>query len=390
MRICFFGTYEADYDRNRILIDALRANGVEVVTCHAALWEKTRNKIGDLWNPFSFLKLGLLLLSAYTRLIVKYYRVPQHDLMFVGYPGHPDIFLARLLSWIRGVPLVFDVFISLYDTLVEDRQVVRAGTSKSWLLFQLDRWSCRLADLVLLDTDSHIDYFGRQFGLERRKFLRISVGADDRFFYRESNDLRPKGKFTVFHYSKFAPMHGVPYILEAAKKLESESDIEFLIVGVGQIKDEIDRVLSDLKLRNVRRVEWMSPDRLRKSIARAGATLGVFGNTPKAGRVIPNKIYQCMAVGSAIITGDGEGVRELLTDGESVVLCPMGDTDSIVEAILKVKKDPGLRTKLTENSRRVFQEHCTPGQIGATLSGRLARLNKKGRRLIAPGLFRKS
>ena len=41
--------------------------------------------------------------------------------MFVGYSGHFDVFPARLLCKVRRVPLVFDAFLSLYDSLVLDR-----------------------------------------------------------------------------------------------------------------------------------------------------------------------------------------------------------------------------------------------------------------------------
>ncbi|MCB0186670.1 MAG: hypothetical protein KDE31_20530, partial [Caldilineaceae bacterium] len=48
-----------------------------------------------------------------------------YDILVVGYPGQVDVYLARLLSWWQGKPLVWDVFMSIYLIAVErglDRQ----------------------------------------------------------------------------------------------------------------------------------------------------------------------------------------------------------------------------------------------------------------------------
>ena len=42
-----------------------------------------------------------------------------------------------------------------------------------------DRIACSLSDLVLLDTDAHIQWFVEEFRLPGHEFRRIWVGADD-------------------------------------------------------------------------------------------------------------------------------------------------------------------------------------------------------------------
>ena len=45
LRVCWFGTWREDYSRNRIMIEGLRRNGVEVVECHAALWGGIEDRV---------------------------------------------------------------------------------------------------------------------------------------------------------------------------------------------------------------------------------------------------------------------------------------------------------------------------------------------------------
>lgn len=365
MRICYFGTFEAGYDRNRILIQGLRELGHDVDVCHEELWQGSRHKTAAATSPAALLGLSMRLVRAYAALGRRYLRREAHDVVIVGYLGHLDVFPARLLSWLRNEPLVFDAFISLHDTLVGDRAVVRAGSLPARLLELLDTAACGVADRVLLDTDAHVDYFVEAFRLDRSKFQRVLVGADPSFFYRPSLPTgEPVGeKFSVLHYSKFAPLHGLSYMLQAAKLLEADSRVEFLLVGGGQMKEEVGRMSAELRLTNVRRVDWMTPDELRVAIAEAGACLGIFGDTAKASRVIPNKVYQCMAVGGAIVTRDSPGIRELLRHEENALLCPPADPEGIAEAIARLLAEPQLRQRIGTNAREVFRQRCQPAEV---------------------------
>ena len=126
MRVCYFGTYRAEYSRNQIMIEGLRRNAVEVVECHEALWRGIEDRVqaagGGWFHPAFWWRV----LRAYVRLLRRYRRVGAYDVLVVGYPGPFDVFLARLLSWWRRRPLVWDVFMSVYLIAVERNLDVRS------------------------------------------------------------------------------------------------------------------------------------------------------------------------------------------------------------------------------------------------------------------------
>ena len=45
LKVCYFGTYRAEYSRNQIMIEALRCSGVEVIECHEQLWKSIDDRI---------------------------------------------------------------------------------------------------------------------------------------------------------------------------------------------------------------------------------------------------------------------------------------------------------------------------------------------------------
>ena len=380
-RICFFGTYERDYPRNRTLVEGLSRAGWQVLECHVPLWEKERDKTGRYLGPCSLVLRAVELKLAYLRLLLKYvFTVGRYDLMLVGYIGHLDMPLAWLLTRLPRRPLVFSPLISLYDTLVEDRGSFAGGTFMSRFLRRLDRWACARADLVLLDTDAHIDYFADTFNLPRRRFARVFVGAVEPGPAEGPNGRQETGDtpFQVAFIGKFTPLHGLPFMLEAARRLSDVPDIVFHFVGSGQLTDEIHETARRMELENVRFTDWIPYEQIPRFLQGPGISLGIFGTTAKAARVIPGKVFVALSAGQAVVTADTPAVRELLTDGENVLLCRRGDPESLAKAIRRLHGDRELLHKIADGGRRVFREQASVEPIGRSVSVLLERLVRGG------------
>jgi glycosyltransferase involved in cell wall biosynthesis len=374
LRVCYFGTFSRgeDYPRNNAIIRGLEDNGVEVLICHTQLWSTHDDKmagagkglVSQLW---AFIR-------AHLKLFIKYLKTPDHDLVFVGYIGHIDMFPARLLAWLRGKPVVFDAFYSLYETVVEDRRLYPPGSLQARILRFIDRWSCRLADLVLLDTREHVEYFCCEFKLDKSMFLSIPPGVDEKIFYPRP-DPADDGVLDVISYSSYIPLHGIETQLEAAAALKDEKDIRFTFVGTGQEYPAMRARAQELKLTDVRFIgEWLPLVELARIIAQADLCLGIFGTTGKAARVIPYKVYMALAMKKTVIAGDSDAARELLEDGVHALLCPMGDPEALADAIIRLRDDPGLRKSVAEQGYELFVEKCTGRKMAGAV---LDRINKR-------------
>ena len=373
MRVCYFGTYEQDYVRNRTIIDGLRKHGWEVQECHVPLWERQRDKTGSYLKVVSLIIRTFEVLFAYIRLLLQYlFTVRRYDVLMVGYIGHLDIPLAWLLTRIPRRPLVFNPLISLYDTLVDDRAVFAEGSFMCRFLRRLDRWTCHIADLVLLDTDEHITYFIETFSLPREKFVRVFVGTNEQVFTPRERT-RKDNKFYVTFVGKYTPLHGLHTMMHAAKLLNDEPDIVFNFIGTGQLSDEIHALADELGLRNVHFSDWVPYEQLPDCLAQSDVCLGIFGTTDKAGRVIPGKVFWAISMGWPVITGDSVASRELLTDGENALLCRRGDPESLSRAILHARSDPALLQRIAEGGRQTYLAQASELRIGETVAGAIER-----------------
>lgn len=366
MIVCFFGIYDTNYPRTRVIAKGLEKNGVKVILCRID---------SSLSGSFRLRDLPLLF-YYYLKLLFRYInalRRSSFDIILLGYPGWHVMPIAKLISLVTRRPLVFDAHYSIYDTDVVDRRFVKANSLYARLLFLIDKISCNLADIVLLDTYVHIAYFSRAFDIRKEKFRRILVGSDDDVFYPRSHAKRAED-FLVAFWGKYIPLQGVEYIVKAAKLLEDE-DIRFRLLGVGQQFPKVEDLCNRLKIRNIDFLPYLVPyERLPDFVAEADLCLGIFGDTPKARRVIPNKVYESLAMGKPAITGDSVAMREVLVHGETCYLCRMGDAESLANSIRFLKENYDIRKRIADKGYQCFRERFTPKSICKELTISLSQL----------------
>jgi glycosyltransferase involved in cell wall biosynthesis len=353
MRICYLGPYDPEYGRNRVIIKGLTKNGVKVIECNAY----SSNRLLDYLRSLRK-QLGL-----------------DYDLILLGARGtHYGQPLVPVVKATTLKPLVFDAMLTLYETEVVDRKLIDRESIKARLWYFLDYSALHEANLVLSDTDVHTKYYSHFFNVEFKKFRRVLVGSDDEVFYPRAV-VEESDCFLVMYWGDFIPLQGVKYIIRAAKLLEGYKDIKFELRGSGQTFHEVYELSKSLGVKNVAFVStWVPYYELPNYVAKADVCLGIFGETEKARRVIPNKAVEALAMRKPLITGDSPATREILVDRVNSILVPMADAEALAEAILTLKGDEELRNRIAENGYRLFKEKLSPKAIGKEIKSFLTEL----------------
>lgn len=345
MRVVWAGTFEPGFSRNRKLARLLQLSGFEVAVVRQNLWGDERIEIATRG------RLGVLAraLVKYPLLLVRLLSVPRPDVFLVSYPGWFDVPIVRLVASIKRRPVVFDPFISLHDTMISDRQLHSEQSMIARLAVVIDRWSLRMADLVIADTAPHLDFYGQiAAGLRNEGFV-VPVGADDDVFMpRPDVAVDPK---TVLFYGSLVPLQGVATIIEAAALLKPD-DIRVVIVGDGQDRPEVEAAIARTDA-SVVQMGMMPLDQLPGHIARATVCLGIFGASDKAGRVVPHKLYECLAMGRPVITREGPAIQSLFNPGE-VVTVPPADAEALAAAIRSLIGDPEVREPVARSGHHAY------------------------------------
>ncbi|MEX1183600.1 MAG: glycosyltransferase [Gemmatimonadota bacterium] len=359
IRVCLAGTWDAEFGRNVILLRLLDLSDCDITTCRVDLWAER----GDSVVRRSRLGLVMRSLRAYPLLAWRFLLCPRPDIVIVPYPGHFDVPLVAALCAIRRVPLMFDMFISLYDTIVSDRRLAHANSWTARLSRAMDRLACRLADTVLADTPEHAAYFAGLSGLPPARFRVLPVGTRENVFHPVPS-IVPDPDVMLF-YGTFIPLQGVDTIVRAAKLLEPDG-VTVRIIGDGQEHGRTRQLAADLDISNVEWTGMVPLDRLPLEIARAGICLGIFGTTGKADRVVPNKVYECLAAARPVVTGDTTAIRSAFAAGELMAV-PPGDAAALALAIRRLRADVELRERVRLAGHARFRLDYSELPLSATL-----------------------
>jgi glycosyltransferase involved in cell wall biosynthesis len=229
MKVLFICGREIDYTRNQVLLRAFkRAGEVETVVETG----KAKSLI------FRSVRLAI---RGFPKYISKGY-----DLIFVGFYGHLLMIPIGLFS---KSPILFDAFVSTYDTLTSDRQSFSNKSLMGRMAAFLDRFACHLAKSILIDTPAQEQYFASALGVSKNKMYSLPVSCNEDIFFPRENQ-SPNKITLVLSYSTYLPLHGMETIIRAAEILRNEP-IQFRLIGDGPSYKSVYRFANDLNLNNV-------------------------------------------------------------------------------------------------------------------------------------------
>jgi len=208
MRILLFGTYDTSmHPRVATIAEGLAASGLDVAECNAPLGLDTAARVDMLARPWTAPLLLLRLARRWTTLAVAARRMSRPDVVLVGYLGHFDVHLARLLF--RRTPIVLDHLVGASDT-GRDRRL--DGGPRQALLRLIDAAALSAASIIVVDTDEHLAALPPRY---RSRAVVVPVGAPATW-----TDAAPEAAaapdgarpLKVVFYGLYTPLQGTPVI----------------------------------------------------------------------------------------------------------------------------------------------------------------------------------
>lgn len=309
-KVLFISTKNRDYLRNVQEIRLLEEHAAEVTV----IAEPDRSYAKRL------IKIWPKILKA---------KVKEYDQVFAGFA--PQLVLPFFRK-LRKKPVIEDFFISLYDTMVQDRKKFKAGSLPAKILKRLDEKTLALGNTVICDTKAHGEYFASGLGCDPGKIQVLYLEADTAVYHPMKVKKDADAPFKVLYFGSILPLQGVDVVLEAAKLLKDEKDIEIEIIG--PLPEEKKPAQENLKC-----IPWLSQEELAEHIARADLCLaGHFSaEIDKAKRTIPGKTYIYRAMEKPMILGDTPANHELFEEDERTFFVPTGNAEALAEKIKEMK-----------------------------------------------------
>ena len=318
--LLWWGRFDAEYSRNRILRTLLENNGLELID----------------FKPHSSL-LGSV--EAAIR------RPAPGNALWVPCFRHRDISSARRYADKHGLKLVFDPLISSWDKVVYERQKYHSDHRKAKALLQRERSLFAKADIVVADTRPHAEFYIDQLSAPAAHTHVVPVGAEESLFTLQPPK-KPSDSPEVLFYGSFISLQGPEHIIEAARLVP---EVRWTLLGDGPLRNHCETAAEHIP--NVKFEDWIPYQKLPDRIGQADILLGIFGDSPKAGRVIPNKVYQALACGRPVVTRQSPAYPGELqvTSSRGLFFIPPADPNALATEVRTLIAHPeGLPTLSSE------------------------------------------
>jgi glycosyltransferase involved in cell wall biosynthesis len=173
----------------------------------------------------------------------------------------------------------------------------------------------------------------------------------------------------VVFFGLYTPLQGAITIGRALARLTAADNVEVLMIGGGQQLAAAREAAGESSF--VHWVDWVAPEALPATVASQDVALGIFGDGPKAMRVVPNKVYQSAAAGCAVVTSDSVPQRRAL--GEEAIFVPPADDEALAAVLRHLGRNAALVGKYRSAARGRASQFFGPAAVTAGLAAQLER-----------------
>ncbi len=281
----------------------------------------------NIRNRFNFLALPRL---------VKILRREGIDIL------HTFLFRANILGRLTGrmvrVPIV-----------ISSEECIKLKKKKISIL--IDRLTSRWADRIVVISEAIKNTLTKREKINPEKIEVIYNGIDLSSFRVENKrekDSIPK----VGIVGRLHPDKGHRYFLKAAAQtIKKEPKVEFLIVGHGPLRGELEDLSNELALSD--KVVFVGG---RRDIPQIMSSLDILVlSSLEEG--LGNVLLEAMACGRPVVATKVGGVPEAVLDGETGILVSPKNPDALAQATLKLLMNRALAKGMGQAGRRRVEKY---------------------------------
>ena len=264
----------------------------------------------------------------------------------------------------------------VYD--IHPEVLIRLGTlKKDSLIVKLWKIANRLvnenADLIITIGDRMAAVLNSQNTSKSKNVLTVSPWVDTRVIRPINRSDNPftknlqkmKDKTIILYSGNMGASHDIDSMLEAARLLKDQKDIQFIFIGDGDKHLDIKIFIQKHKLKNILLLPFQPESMIRYSLPIADISL-VSLDQGMEDLMVPSKSFYYLAAGSALIAiaNKNSELSDLLDQSECGILVPPGKPSKLMEAIQFMVSSPEKLVTMKKNARilalsKYSREICT-------------------------------
>ena len=248
---------------------------------------------------------------------------------------------AILAAKIFKKKVVAEMYISLYDTYVKDRNLIKEGSREAKAMRKKDILALTKSDYIIHTSSHELNYWEKILGIniDRNKVFiaplcNVSKIVHNRSFMQDS-------VLRICWWGTFIPLHGLDNILQAMKILK-DKQLRFTCNLFGVDNDFFKTYTEQIQLHEIndcvilrKDLSFLNDVLPNYLVDNCDLALGIFGNTDKARNAVPNKLIEALSMGIPSLTMNSPALKEFFNPETDFWVCEPSP-ESIAESILTI------------------------------------------------------
>ena len=287
------------------------------------------------------------------------------DLIYVASTPPTQGALAALVKKFKRVPFVYNLQDIFPDSL--------AGTDlakKGGMLWKIGRvienFTYRNADkIIVISEDFKKNIMAK--GVPEEKIVVVYNWVDQNAVMdipRSENKLFDKygldrSKFYITYNGNIGLTQNMDMLLEVAKALEANEDIQFVLVGNGAYLEQVQQIIKDRNIGNVTLIPFQPYEDISHVFSLGDVSL-VISKPGVGANSVPSKTWSIMSASRPVLANfDENELKTIIERNNCGIFTKAGDKVAFTDALLKLYNDRELCREMGKNGRQFVMDNLT-------------------------------
>lgn len=287
------------------------------------------------------------------------------NIMFIGSTPPIQGMMATFVKKVRKIPLVYVVQDIFPDSLSGTGLAKKGGVL--WKIGTvIANFTYRHSDkIIVISEDFKRNLMSK--GVPEDKIEVIYNWVDEKAVVnipREENKLFDKygldrSKFYITYNGNIGLTQNMDMLLEVAKELETNEEIQFVLVGNGAYLEQVQKIIKERNIGNVTLLPFQPYEDISHVFSLGDVSL-VISKPGVGANSVPSKTWSIMSASRPVLANfDENELKDIITNNKCGLFTKAGDKESFKNAVLQLYNDRTICREYGLNGRRFVMENLT-------------------------------
>lgn len=293
------------------------------------------------------------------------WRAKDIDLIYLASTPPIQGVLGGILKKIKKVPFVYNLQDIFPDSLAGTGLAKKGGVL--WKIGRvIENFTYRNADkIIVISEDFKRNIMAK--GVPEEKIVVVYNWVDEeavKHVPREDNKLfdlygLDRSKFYITYCGNIGLTQNMDMLLDVAKELENEPNIQFVLIGEGAYKEQVKVIIKEKNIKNVTLLPFQPYEDISHVFSLGDA--GLVISKPGVGEnSVPSKTWSILSASRPVLANfDENELKSIVDKNKCGIFTAAGDKAAFREAILTMYKNRSLCKEMGENGRQFILDNLT-------------------------------